>query len=105
MEASPAAHSAAEKAKGLSGSAFGIVGIETAFPLLYTYLVGRGVITLEKLIDLMAVAPRRRFGIPFEDGFTVWDLNRHTVVDSSRFLSMGNGLHGWRLILSMFTEG
>ena len=92
-----APHSAAEKAKGLAGSAFGIVGIETAFPLLYTYLVRRGVITLEKLIDLMAVNPRRRFGIPFDGEFTAWDLNRRAAIDSSRFLSMGRAtpFEGW----------
>ena len=56
-----APHSAEEKSKGLAGSAFGVVGIETAFPVLYTHLVLPGVITLEKLIDLMALAPRRRF--------------------------------------------
>ncbi|MBQ8955114.1 MAG: dihydroorotase [Clostridia bacterium] len=94
-----APHSAAEKAKGLVGSVFGIVGIETAFPLLYTYLVKRGVITLEKLIDLMAAAPRRRFGIPFEDEFTLWNLNRRAVIDSSRFLSLGRAtpFEGWEV--------
>ena len=58
-----------------------MVGVETAFPLLYTYLVKRGVISLEKLIRLMAVNPRRRFGIHFEDEFTLWDLNRRAAVD------------------------
>ncbi|MBE5809206.1 MAG: dihydroorotase [Clostridiales bacterium] len=95
-----APHSAEEKAKGLDGSAFGIIGLETAFPLLYTYLVGKGVITLERLIDLMAFAPRRRFGIPLdEDEATVWDLEAGYTIDTGRFLSMGRAtpFEGWRV--------
>ena len=84
-----APHSAEEKGRGLEGSAFGIVGIETAFPILYTYLVKPGVITLEKLIDLLAINPRKRFGIPMGDEFTVWDLEAEEVVDPETFLSMG----------------
>ena len=83
-----APHSAEEKARGLEKSAFGIVGLETAFPLLYTYLVKKGVIPLERLVELMAVNPRRRFDIPFE-GVTVWDLDRETTVDPATFASMG----------------
>lgn len=59
-----APHSAEEKSKGLQGSAMGIVGLESAFALLYTYLVLPGVISLEKLVELMAVNPRKRFGLP-----------------------------------------
>ncbi len=84
-----APHSAAEKAKGLAGSAFGIVGLETAFPLLYTRLVKSGVLSLDRLADLLAVAPRRRFGIPFGNDYTVWDLSAETVIDPALFLSMG----------------
>lgn len=84
-----APHSAAEKAGGLEKSAFGIVGIETAFPLLYTELVCKGVITLERLIELLAVNPRKRFGIPLDGDFTVWDLGCVTKVDPDSFLSMG----------------
>ena len=84
-----APHSAEEKAKGLAGSAFGIVGLETAFPALYTGLVKTGVISLTKLIDLLAVNPRKRFGIPFGNDFTVWDLNERFTVDPAEFLSMG----------------
>ena len=58
-----APHSAEEKARGLEKSAFGIVGLETSFPILYTYLVKKGIISLEKLIELMSVNPRRRFGL------------------------------------------
>ena len=83
-----APHSAAEKAKGLAGSAFGVVGLGTAFPALYTGLVKKNIISLEKLTDLMAVNPRKRFGIP-ADGFCVWDLNAEYAVDPADFLSKG----------------
>lgn len=83
-----APHSAEEKSKGLKGSAFGITGLETAFPVLYTHLVKQGVITLEKLVDLMAINPRKRFKIPF-DGFSVWDLEESEIVNPEKFLSKG----------------
>ena len=93
-----APHSAEEKSKGLEKSAFGIVGIETAFPLLYTYLVQKGVISLEKLIELLTVNPRKRFGIT-QDGFTVWDLNAVSAIDPKEFLSMGKAtpFAGWQV--------
>ena len=84
-----APHSAEEKAKGLKGSAFGIVGLETAFPVLYTKLVKGGVITLEKLIDLLSVNPKKRFGIKDDNSFTVWNLEKEFTVDPNEFLSKG----------------
>ena len=84
-----APHSAEEKAKGLEGSAFGIVGLETAFPLLYTKLVKTGEISLQKLIELMAINPRKRFGIPMGNDFSVWDLSKEFAVDPEEFLSKG----------------
>ncbi len=84
-----APHSAEEKSKGLAGSAFGIVGIETAFPWLYTELVKKGVITLRKLIELMVINPRKRFGIPMGNDFSVWDLSKEYTVDPEEFLSKG----------------
>ena len=75
-----APHSAEEKAKGLAGSAFGIVGLETAFPLLYTKLVKTGEISLERLIELMAINPRKRFGIPMGNDFSVWAHCLQTVL-------------------------
>ena len=85
-----APHSAEEKSRGLEKSAFGIVGIETAFPILYTKLVKTGVITLERLMELLAVNPRKRFNIPMKKGdYSVWDLDREFVVDPGEFLSMG----------------
>ena len=71
-----APHSPEEKSKGLPGSAMGIVGLETAFALLYTYLVLPGVISLEKLVELMAVNPRRRFALP---GYRIGEEERMQV--------------------------
>ena len=84
-----APHSAEEKSRGLAGRAFGIVGIETAFPWLYTELVKKDIITLEKLIELMVINPRKRFGIPMGNDFSVWDLSKEYTVDPEEFLSMG----------------
>ena len=85
-----APHSAEEKSRGLEKSAMGVVGIETAFPLLYTYLVKPGVITLDRLVELMCLNPRKRFGIPLrEDDFTLWDLNGEYTIDPEQFLSKG----------------
>ena len=94
-----APHSAAEKAKGLAGSAFGIVGLETAFPVLYTKLVKEGIITLQRLVDLMSTTPRRRFGLPVGNDFTVWDLGAAVTVDPNEFLSKGHAtpFAGWQL--------
>ncbi len=84
-----APHSAEEKSKGLEKSAFGIVGIETALPVLYTKLVKTGVLTLEKLVELLCVNPRKRFGIPMGNDFTVWELDKEFKVDPAEFLSAG----------------
>ena len=94
-----APHSAEEKAKGLEKSAFGVVGIETAFPICYTYLVKTGIITLEKLVDLLVKNPRERFGIPMGCEYSVWDLNEESTVDPADFVSMGKAtpFEGWRI--------
>ena len=84
-----APHSAEEKSRGLSGSAFGIVGLETAFSLMYTHLVKPGILTLDRLIEMMAIAPRRRFGIPLGTDFCVWDLGDEWTVHPEEFLSQG----------------
>ena len=84
-----APHAAAEKSRGLAGSAFGVVGLETAFPVLYTYLVKKGVVSLARLLELMSGAPRRRFGLPAPEGFSVWDLDATYTVDPENFLSQG----------------
>ena len=95
-----APHSAEEKARGLAGSMFGVVGIETAFPVLYTHLVKPGILTMEKLVELLAVNPRNRFGIPMGNDFTVWDLSKEFTVDPESFLSKGKAtpFAGWPLL-------
>ena len=84
-----APHSAEEKDRGLEKSAFGIVGLETAFPLLYTRLVKPGILSMERLLDALAVKPRQRFGIPLGEDYTVWDLEESFTVDPAEFLSKG----------------
>ena len=94
-----APHAEEEKNKGLEKSAFGIVGLETAFPLLYTYLVKKNVISLERLVELMALRPREimRLGEP-KDFITV-DLEARYTIDSSLFLSKGKAtpFDGWEV--------
>ena len=84
-----APHSAEEKSRGLEKSAMGVVGLESAFPLLYTYLVEPGIITLEKLVEVMSEKPRERFKITRDPGFTVFDLGDEYKIDPEEFLSMG----------------
>jgi len=94
-----APHSAEEKSKGLKGSLMGIVGLETAFPVLYTKLVKEGIITLEKLIDLMAIKPRKIFNLPDSSingiaegqaaNIAVLDLNSNYTIDPNTFKSKG----------------
>ncbi len=85
-----APHSLEEKSKGLVGSLMGVVGLETAFPILYTELVKKGVITLEKLIELMSINPQKRF-FPNENGVNlcVYDLNCEYDINPENFLSKG----------------
>ena len=95
-----APHSAEEKSRGLEKSAFGIVGIETAFPLLYTYLVLPGIITMEKLEQLLVYNPRRRFGIPLGNDYSVWNMSAEwTITPELDFLSKGRAtpFEGWRV--------
>ncbi len=85
-----APHSAQEKAQGLRGSRMGVVGLETAFAVLYTDLVKTGVMTLEKLIEVMSINPRKRFGLPIkDDDFCVFDLDAKFTVDPAKFASKG----------------
>ena len=94
-----APHSAEEKSKGLAGSAFGIVGLETAFPLLYTKLVKEGIITLDKLTKLLVFNPMERFGIKEGHDFSIWDLDEKFTVNPDDFLSMGKAtpFESWEL--------
>jgi dihydroorotase len=100
-----APHTAEEKSRGLEKSAMGIVGLETAFPLLYTYLVKPGILPLERLIACMHDAPCRRFGLTDdiftgkEANFTVFDLEQSYRIDPATFLSMGRAtpFEGWQV--------
>ena len=90
-----APHSEEEKSRGLEKSAMGVVGLEVAFPVLYTNLVKKNIITLEKLIELMNDNPRKIFGIGTEikvgqkADLTIYDLEEDYNIDSSKFVSMG----------------
>ena len=84
-----APHSAEEKSRGLEKSAFGIVGLETAFPLMYTHFVKTGRMSIEKLFDLLVYNPRERFGLAENSGFSVWSLDDEYTVDPAAFKSMG----------------
>ena len=87
-----APHSEEEKSRGLENSAMGIVGLETAFPILYTKLVKTGIITVEDLIRLMSTNPRKRFGLPSaeENGdYAIWNIDEAYRIDASKFYSKG----------------
>ena len=84
-----APHSAEEKSRGLRDSLMGITGLETAFPVLYTKLVKPGIISLEKLTELLVDNPKKRFSIDTENDFTVFEVSEPYTIDSSEFLSMG----------------
>ena len=84
-----APHSAEEKSKGLAGSNMGVVGLETAFAVMYTHFVKTGEIAMEKLLDLLCYNARKRFKIPLGNSYTVFDLGKKFTVDPSKFLSMG----------------
>ena len=103
-----APHSDEEKSRGLAKSAMGVVGIETAFPLMYTYFVETGRMTLETLIDRMVDAPLKRFGLKnFAGGIeignhaslTVFDLHADKVIAPEEFLSKGKAtpFEGWKV--------
>ena len=84
-----APHSVEEKSRGLEKSAFGIVGLETAFPLMYTNFVKTGMMSMDKLVDLMCYNARERFGLPVGESFSVWKLDEEFTVDPERFKSKG----------------
>lgn len=84
-----APHSAEEKGRGLEKSLMGVVGLETAFPVLYTELVTKNIITLDRLVELMSFKPKERFGIDTENDFAVFDISEAYKIDPKDFLSMG----------------
>lgn len=104
-----APHSAEEKSHGFADSAFGIVGLETAFPVLYSRLVEQDVISLEKLVEMLYTAPRRRFGLEAcslgeeltkeKPSFAIWDLDAKYNINPEEFLSKGKStpFNGWEV--------
>lgn len=84
-----APHSAEEKGRGLEKSLMGVVGLETAFPVLYTELVMKNIITLDRLVELMSFKPKERFGIDTNNDFAVFDISEAYKIDPKNFLSMG----------------
>ena len=89
MATDHAPHSAEEKGRGLEKSLMGVVGLETAFPVLYTELVMKNIITLDRLVELMSFKPKERFGIDTENDFAVFDISEAYKIDPKDFLSMG----------------
>lgn len=100
-----APHTAEEKSRGLAGSAMGVVGLETSFAVIYTKLVMAGIISPERMIELMAEAPRRIFALGGglaageKADIAVFDLDNEFTVDPATFLSKGRStpFEGWRL--------
>lgn len=84
-----APHSAEEKWRGLEKSLMGVVGLETAFPVLYTELVTKNIITLDRLVELMSFKPKERFEIDTNNDFAVFDISEAYKIDPEDFLSMG----------------
>lgn len=84
-----APHSAEEKGRGLEKSLMGVVGLETAFPVLYTELVKKNIITLERLVELMSFKPKERFGIDTGCDFAVFGIDEPYKTDPNEFLSIG----------------
>ncbi len=94
-----APHTAEEKSRGLAGSAMGIVGLECAFPLLYTYLVRTGLLAWDRLIDAMAIRPRLLTGLSAEGCYATFDLDQEYTIDPSQFRSKGKAtpFEGWKV--------
>ena len=94
-----APHSAEEKSLGLEKSVFGVVGLETAFPIMYTYLVKPGIMSMERLIEIMVDAPRKRFNLPLGEDYCIWDLEAEYEIDPAEFASMGKAstFTGWKV--------
>ncbi len=84
-----APHSEGEKSRGLKNSAFGIVGLETAFPLMYSKFAKHSTMTVDELLQLMVYNPRARFGLPCNDSFSVWALDEVYDIDPNEFKTMG----------------
>lgn len=95
-----APHSEEEKSRGLEKSAFGIVGIETAFPLLYTYLVKTGMMSLDKLVEVMSTRPAEIMGLDMTGKTAQFDVETEWVIDPEKFISKGHATPfvGWKVV-------
>lgn len=95
-----APHSEEEKSKGFAASLNGIVGIETAFPLCYTYLVKTGIISLQRLVELMSLNPRKIMGITDNPGKISFDVETEWTIDPEQFISKGKStpFAGWKVV-------
>ncbi len=100
-----APHTVEEKCCGMVGASFGIVGFETAFPLLYTQFVETGKWTLKQLVDWMTVKPARIFDLPYgtvEPGaaadLVLIDLNKEQAINPDEFATKGRNtpFTGWK---------
>lgn len=94
-----APHTDEEKSRGLEHSAFGIVGIECAFPLMYTYLVRTGFITLDRLVELMSTRAREIMGLPIGTSWATFEVETPYEIDPRRFISKGHStpFAGWQV--------
>lgn len=94
-----APHTDEEKSRGLEHSAFGIVGIECAFPLMYTYLVRTGFITLDRLVELMSTRAREIMGLPIGTSWATFEVETPCEIDPRRFISKGHStpFAGWQV--------
>jgi dihydroorotase len=100
-----APHAADEKAMGMKRAPFGIVGLETAFPLLYTHFVEKGIMSLQQLLDFMTKKPAETFGLQSgvlkvgaKADITIIDLQQEETIDPSTFISKGKNtpFAGWK---------
>lgn len=94
-----APHTDEEKSRGLEHSAFGIVGIECAFPLMYTYLVRTGFITLDRLVELMSTRAREIMGLPIGTSWATFEVETPCEIDPRKFISKGHStpFAGWQV--------
>ena len=94
-----APHTDEEKSRGLEYSAFGIVGIECAFPLMYTYLVRTGFITLDRLVELMSTRAREIMGLPIGTSWATFEVETPYEIDPRKFISKGHStpFAGWQV--------
>ncbi|HLS66663.1 MAG TPA: dihydroorotase [Pseudogracilibacillus sp.] len=101
-----APHTEVEKEAGILRAPFGIVGLETAFPLMYTHFVKTGKMTFRQLVDYFTKKPAEVFGLPYGmlqvgsiADLTVVDLENEMTIDKTTFYSKGKNtpFDGWNV--------